>query len=100
MVPQHLHVADFVLNSFNLFVAVINKVGVSKLFGGVTEVANLDVKVVDFSVDCLKLSESILASALVLVEIALLEILSVNLKILFQLSDLVVVLLSLALNKG
>jgi hypothetical protein len=100
VVPQHLHVADFVLNGFNLLVAVINKVGVSKLFGGVTKVANLDVKVVDFSVYCLKLSESILASALVLVEIALLEILSVNLKILFQLSDLVVILLSLALNKG
>jgi hypothetical protein len=66
-----------------LFVAVVNKVGVAKLFSSVTKVADLYIEVVDFCIDCFKLSESILSSTLVLVEITLLEVLSVNFKIFF-----------------
>jgi len=99
VIPQHFHVADFILNSLNLLVAVVDQLGVAEFLSGVAKVTYLDVKFVDFCVYGLKLSKCILASALVLVEIALLQVLSVNLKILFQLSDLVIVLLGLTLNK-
>ena len=99
MIPKHFHVSDFVLNGVDLLVAVVDQLGVSELLSGVTKVTNLDVQIVDFCVDGIKLSKCILASALVLVEITLLEILSEDFEIFLQLSDLVVVLLGLTLNK-
>ena len=51
MIPKHFHVTDFVLNSVDLFVAVVDQLGVSELLSGVTKVANLDVQIVDFCVD-------------------------------------------------
>ncbi len=99
MIPKHLHVADFVLYSINLFVAVVDQLGVSELLSSVTKVTNLDVQIVYFCVYCVQFSKCILASALILVEITLLEILSEHFEVFLQLSNLVVVLLGLTLNK-
>ena len=100
MVPKHLHVADFIFDSVDLLVAVIDQLGISKFIGGVAKVRNFDVHFVDFSVYCVKLSEGILTSALVFVEIALFKILGVDFKVFLKFSNLVIVLLSFTLHEG
>ena len=51
MVPEHLHVADFLLNAVNLLIAVVDEVWISELISSVPEVADFGVQIVDFRLD-------------------------------------------------
>lgn len=69
-----------------------------KLSGGEAKVLGLLFIVINLSVDTLKLSESIITTKIIFVEITLSEILNVGLKFILKLSNLNVVLLGLAGN--
>ena len=98
MVPKALHVTKFSLDLVDVFVATINQLRMIKLSGGEAKVLGLlfiDIHLVEH---ILKLTESILTTTIIFVEITLSEILNVGLKFILKLSNLNVVLLGLAGN--
>jgi hypothetical protein len=99
VVPEHLHVSALGLDCVNLLVATVDQVGVAELVSGVTEVLNPGFKILDFRVDLIKFDEGLLTTAFILVEVALLELLSEKFHLFLELADLVVVLLGLRANQ-
>ena len=99
MIPKHLHVSDFKFDIFNLFVAVVDKLRITKLLSCVTEVTDFSIQVPNFTVNGIQLGQSIVSSTLIFIEISFLKVLSVDFEIFFKFTNLVVVFLCFSLNK-